>query len=224
MSNINPRPLRYFIQLILLLVAMAAIIVYYLYAGDETAQSAAHEGGPIDLSSALGYFLCAALMLWKGGNHVREHHWPLIVGVTLLGLRELDMDKRYSTFGLFKSQTFRSPDVSWLEKGVSVLIVLAVAWLLVLTTKRYIKPLLLGALRFEAVAIIAGVSCGMLFIARLLDGIARKLAVWNISFSEHQEILTTIAEEVLELGAPLGFILAFFAYYRIYHPRGRTQT
>ncbi|UTF61672.1 hypothetical protein [Gilvimarinus sp. DA14] len=218
MSDLPAQPLRYLLRLALLLAGLLAIITYYFLAGDEAAQRAAQEGGLIDLSSALGYFICAGLMAIVGGRHVIKHHYPLILSLLLLGMRELDFDKRFSTYGVFKSQTLRSADVSWLEKGLSLAIILAVLWLLVVLIKRYTRPLWSSVWRFEAVSLITGFGCGMLVLARLLDGIARKLSRLNIAFSEHQEILTTITEEVLELGVPLCFILAFFAYYRVYHP------
>lgn len=222
MPDVPAQPIRYLVRLALLLAALVAIIIYYIGAGDEAAQAAAQEGGLIDFSSALGYFVCAALMAIVGGRHVLKHHYPLILALTLLGMRELDLDKRLSTFGIFKSQTFRSADVSWLEKGISLAVIIGVLWLLITMIRRYTKPLWFSVWRFEAVSLITGFGCGMLVLARLLDGIARKLATLNITFSEHQEVLTTITEEVLELGVPLCFILAFFAYYRVYHPASST--
>lgn len=212
------RPLRYISVLALIMTLQVLIIGHYVSGPDHTTQAAAQEGSLIDLSSALGYFIGAGLMLVLGGFHVIRHHWPLIVSLCLLGMRELDLDKAFSTYGLFKSATLKASDVSLLEKSITLAIIIAITSLAILLIKRYWKTLMSSFFRLEAVSFITCFAGGMLVLARALDGISRKAAEFGIIVSEHNEILTTIAEEVLELGAPYTFILAFFAYRRIYQP------
>ncbi|MDO3381024.1 hypothetical protein [Gilvimarinus algae] len=210
------RPLRYLLLLAMVIIAIAVTVYYYISAGDVAAMQAAREGGPIDFASAMGYFVCAALMVCLGGSHVVRHHWPLIITVTLLGLREMDFDKRFSTYGLFKSATLRAPDVSILEKGITLLVILAVVALFITLIRRYARTLLGSVLRLEAVSLITGFAGAMLIIARALDGAARKLADFGIHLPHHSEVLTTITEEVIELGVPVTLMLAFLAYRRVY--------
>jgi hypothetical protein len=210
------RPLRYFWLQSLLLLSLGAIIAYYLQIDDAITRHAAREGGLIDLTSALGYLICAGLMLVLGGRHVIKHHYPLIISVTLLGLRELDFDKRYSTLGLFKSATFRSPDVSLLEKAITLAIVLLVIWLFITLISKYLKPLLARAVEFNMVALSVACAGGLLVVARTLDGIARKLGDIGISVRMHTEVHTTIIEEVFELGAPYSLTIALFCYLHVY--------
>lgn len=209
-------PLRFFWLQSLLLLALITIIGYYLPLDDELTRQAAQEGSLIDRTSAVGYLVCAGLMLLLGGTHVLKNHYPLIIAVTLLGLRELDFDKRYSTLGLFKSATFRSPDVSLLEKGVTLVVVLLVVWLAITLIVKYLRPLLTRAVQFNMVAISICCAGGLLVVARTLDGIARKLGEFGIDVSAHTEVHTTIIEEVFELGAPYSLIIALFCYLQIY--------
>lgn len=210
------RPVRYISLLALILAAQVLIIWHYVNGPEELAIAAAQEGSLIDLSSAVGYFLGAGLMILLGGLHVIRHHWPLILALALLGMRELDMDKAFSTYGLFKSATLRAADVSLLEKGITLVIIFTIAALAIALLRRYIKSLITSFFRLEAVAFITCFAGGMLVLARTLDGIGRKAASFDIILSEHGEVLTTITEEVLELGVPYTFILAFFAYRNIY--------
>ncbi|WP_157471752.1 hypothetical protein [Gilvimarinus agarilyticus] len=210
------RPLRFFWLQSLLLLGLLAIIAYYLQLDDSQTQAAAQEGSLIDRTSALGYLICAGLMLVLGGRDLLKHHYPLMIGVTLLGLRELDFDKRYSTLGLFKSATFRSPDVSLLEKGITLVVVLLVVWLAIALIVKYLRPLLTRAVQFNMVAISICCAGGLLVVARTLDGIARKLGEFGVNVTAHTEVHTTIIEEVFELGAPYSLIIALFCYLQIY--------
>lgn len=204
------RPVRYISLLALILAAQAWIVWHYVNGPEELAIAAAQEGSLIDLSSALGYFIGAGLMILLGGLHVIRHHWPLILALALLGMRELDMDKAFSTYGLFKSATFRAADVSLLEKAITLVIIVAVIALAAALLKRYLRTLMASFFRLEAVAFISCFACGMLVLARTLDGIGRKAASFGFVLSEHSEVLTTIAEEVLELGVPYTFYSGFF--------------
>ncbi|MDO3387398.1 hypothetical protein QWI17_16270 [Gilvimarinus sp. SDUM040013] len=215
-SIIPLRPLRYISLLAAILLAQLLIISYYVSGPDEIAQAAAQEGNLIDWSSALGYFIGVATMLIFGGYHVIRYHWPLMLSLALLGMRELDLDKKFSTYGLFKSATLKASDVSLLEKGITIVIIAAIASLTILLIKRYWRTLISSFFHLEAVSFITCFAGGMLVLARTLDGISRKAADFGVVVTQHNEILTTIAEEVLELGAPYTFILAFFAYRRIY--------
>jgi len=74
------------------------------------------EGGVVESLSALGYFVCAALMLLMGGWHyVKKYHYVFML-VMLFGMRELDFDKRFTTMGIFKSKFYASSDVPMIEK------------------------------------------------------------------------------------------------------------
>ncbi|WP_049723500.1 hypothetical protein [Gilvimarinus polysaccharolyticus] len=209
-------PQRYFWLQSLLLLSLLAIIAYYWQVDDVITEHAAREGGLIDLTSALGYFLCSGLMVVLGGKYMVKHHYPLIISVVLLGLRELDFDKRYSSLGLFKSATFRSQDVSILEKVVTLGIILMVIWLVIILITKYLRPLLARALEFNMLALSIACAGGLLVVARTLDGIARKLATFDINISLHTGIHTTIIEEVFELGAPYSLIIALFCYLHVY--------
>lgn len=216
-------PLRYFWLQSLLLLSLFTAITYYLLIDDIITMHAAREGGPIDLTSALGYLICAALMIILGGKHLITRHYPLIISVTLLGLRELDFDKRYSTLGLFKSATFRSPEVSLLEKSITLVIVLMIIWLAVILIARYLRPLLVHAMKFNMVALSIACAGGFLVVARTLDGIARKLGDIGVSVSMHTEVHTTIIEEIFELGAPYSLIIALLCYLYVYRPATITR-
>ena len=64
------------------------------------------EGGVIETLSVFGYFLCVLLMLLKGKwPYIKKYNYFLIL-VILLGFRELDFHKRFTTMGIFKSKFY----------------------------------------------------------------------------------------------------------------------
>src|SRR5690554_5329355 len=211
------RPYTFFWLQSFLLLALFSIIAYYLMADQSIAKHATREGGLIDFSSAISYLVCAGLMIVLGGRQFIQRHYALIISVLVLGLRELDFDKRYSTLGLFKTATFRSDEVSLLEKAITLVFVLMVIWLAITLIVKYLVPLIRQALRFNMVALSIACAGGLLVAARTLDGIGRKLASFGVDISSHTEVHTTVIEEVFELGAPLSLLIALFCYLRVYH-------
>lgn len=212
------RPYTFFWLQSFLLLALFSIIAYYLMVDQSIAKHATREGGLIDFSSAISYLVCAGLMIVLGGRQFIQRHYALIISVLVLGLRELDFDKRFSTLGLFKTATFRSAEVSLLEKSITLVIVLMVIWLAVTLIVNYLLPLIKQTFKLNMVALSIGCAGGLLVAARVLDGIGRKLASVGIDIGPHTEIHTTVIEEVFELGAPLSLIVALLCYVWLYRP------
>src|SRR5690606_39112415 len=76
------------------------------------------EDGPIEAFSAVGYFICATLLLfWAGRGFWRV--WCMPVAVIAMGLRELDFHVRFSQINVTKLRFYTSSTVP----GVGTLIV-----------------------------------------------------------------------------------------------------
>jgi hypothetical protein len=82
------------------------------------------EGGVVEVASAIGYFLCVLLILYKGKiNYLRKHYYFILLFI-MSGFREQDFHKRFTTMGILKIKFFISPNVPLTEKLIGFLIVL----------------------------------------------------------------------------------------------------
>ncbi len=171
------------------------------------------EGGIVEVASALGYFLCAAQILYKGKtNYFREYYyfWVLII---MFGLRELDFHKRFTTMGILKIRFFTSADVPLLEKFVGFLIILLLLHVIITIFKKHFRHFIEGLKNYSTIHIGVLIAVLLLVISKTLDGISRKLG--SIGKEIGTEIYQHLAafEEVLELGIPMILIIIFRAYF-----------
>lgn len=167
------------------------------------------EGGPVETASAAGYFLCAGLILVRCDREFLRRRAAYPVIVILLGLRELDFDKRFTTAGLFKISFYLGSDVSWAEKSLGGLVILIVGLLVAWIVLVDLKPYLARFRSTSAVSIGVAAVLGTLAIAKTLDGLPRKLL--SLGLSVESQVLTHLhsAEEILELAVPILLTLTF---------------
>ena len=85
------------------------------------------EGGLIESASSLGYFLCAALILYRGRWAYLKRYGYFLLLVFLFGFRELDFDKQFTTKGILQMNLYTSQGVPIIEKliglvGITILV------------------------------------------------------------------------------------------------------
>ena len=178
----------------------------------ETAQALTTEGsGFVEYGAVIGYLICAALVavLSRAKGFFKL---ALIVVPIALALREMDMDKRYFTEGLFKSSQYFKGIVSWPEVALSAAIVLFLAACGLMILRSGGASFFAGLRRGEAWVLAICAAIGVAVIAKSLDGLSRKLAPLGIEVSQTLSDQTTLIEEGLELAIPVFLILAILAY------------
>jgi len=173
------------------------------------------EGGIIETLSALGYFLCALLILLKGKwSYIKRYNYFFIV-VILCGFRELDFDKKFTTMGIFKSRFYISSSVPVVEKFIGLLVIAVLIYIVVSVFRNHLKDF------SRKIKTISPVHIGSLMIfltlcfTKTIDGLARKLGDINIHISQQTSNYFEVIEEVLELGIPLLMITTFLIYFSI---------
>ena len=171
------------------------------------------EGGIIETLSALGYFLCALLILLRGKwSYIKKYNYFFIV-VILCGFRELDFDKKFTTMGIFKSRFYISSSVPAVEKFIGLLVIAVLIYIVVSVFRNHLKDF------FCKIKILSPVHIGSLMIfltlcfTKTIDGLARKLGDINIHISQQTSNYFEVIEEVLELGIPLLMITTFIIYF-----------
>lgn len=171
------------------------------------------EGGIVEVASALGYFLCAGFILYKGKiNYFREYHYFLIL-IVMFGLRELDFHKRFTTMGILKTRFFISNEVSVTEKLVGFLIVLLLLYAIIIIYKKHFRQFIEGLKNHSSIHIGVLIILFLLGISKTLDGISRKLGSFGKEIGAHTYQHIEALEEVLELGIPMVLIIICHHYF-----------
>lgn len=201
----------------LIIVAFLAIagIVFLLSIPRDMAQALTTENtGFFEYGAVIGYFFCTFLILI--GLRIAMPMYALLAIIpAVLGLREMDMDKRYFTEGLFKSSQYFKGEVAWPELIISILILVFIITCIVMTLKRGLRPLITAIWGGKAWAFAIGAAILAAVIAKSLDGIGRKLRDFGIEISENFGETAELIEEGLELSIPAFLIVAVLAYRQI---------
>lgn len=190
-------------------VCLAGALAFSLSMG-PSALELTREGGIVENFSAIFYvpvLLCAVPMMLRG------HRAAGLIGLMalLMGLRELDAHKAFTTYGVFKTRLYVSPDVSVLEKVLAGGSVLLLAALLVLALRWAWSELTSG--RSAAGVSLLGVGVfGVLL--KQVDALPRQLAHIGIDLGPSVLAVSKAVEECGEMGLPLLLALALFQLWR----------
>lgn len=195
---------------------LAFLLLFFSYStamDPESRRVLLRENGPVEFLSALLHFACFGLFLVEGRLAFFKKHYYLVLLPLLLGLRELDFHKRFTTMDLFKSKFYVSAAVPFCEKIIGVVVLLGILLMVFMLCKNHLvrwgaglkarSPVALGAL---LVVVLMGVS-------KSLDGLQRKMASLGWDLSDTLSRHSTSLEEILELGLPLMMIMTVFAYF-----------
>lgn len=190
------------------------------FCSDELSHEWLKEEGPIEAISAIGYFVCASLLLlWAGRGIVR--YWYMPVAVIALGFRELDFHVRFSHMNVTKIKFFTSATVPLSEKLIVTAIYLFLAW----TAWSFLKNHARGTWgKIRAGSFVStGVVLGLLIaiVSKVIDGVPRALRDYHLTAPAWLMRLTHDAEEILELGIPLMFCTAVLCL--IFHEAQKTR-
>lgn len=199
------------------LAVFAAALAWLMMQPPAAIAEISRENGPVETASAVGFALCALAVWMRTGTGAGT---KALVSALMLVLtaRELDVDKRFFTRGLFKSSQYLRDDVPFGEKIVSAAILLAILGgllALVVRERRTLRAALrrwhAGTMALAATVIFAG-------IAKSLDGIGRKLAPLGIEVSADLGVYLGGVEELMELAIMALLLVAILCW-----PRGGRQ-
>ena len=171
------------------------------------------EGGIVEIASAMGHFLCVALILYKGKINYLQKYYYFILLFIMSGFRELDFHKRFTTMGILKIKFFTSSNVPFTEKLVGFLIVLLLLHVLISIYKNHFRQFIEALKNYSSISIGVFIVLLLLGISKTLDGISRKLGSFEIEIGSQIAIHLAALEEVLELGIPMFLLLIYYAYF-----------
>lgn len=191
------------------MIALLVTLICLVFTNDVYALF--HEGGPVEGMSAVFWFIAA---LWLTVHFVRSGQWRIWHTAFLLwaaGMRELDWDKAFTQEGVLQLRLY-SGDAPLVQKAIGAAIVLlilvAVMRLLIRDLPGFLRRLrLLRANEWLMVLVVS-----LLFVAKTIDGLGRKLAPFGIEVTEWASGFAGRAEESMELFAAI-LILQVVALY-----------
>lgn len=211
---------KYFIAFSLCVVGLVLLSALLLLLDRNTAEALKAEGGIIETASAAGYFITAAWLFYRGGLQFVLKYSYFVILIVLFGLREMDLDKAFTTMGIFKSRFYISPEVPLWEKAVGGFFILLLLWILYALVSKHLMQLLRGLRKLSVESVGAVLTIGLLVFAKGIDGLPRKLGSIGIESSETMTYRFGVIEEVFELGIPILIFLTFHAWFRRHAANG----
>lgn len=204
---------RHILIISLFIVSLTVICLLSVNLDRSTTKLLFKEDGIVETASAIGYFVCMAFLLYIAGTHSLKSHWYLYVIFLAMSLRELDFDKRFTEIGILKSRFLISDEVNLPAKIIGGLILLLMIIAVCTWAFRHTKDFITGLLKQRAADWMAAFAIGFIVFTKAIDGIARKLEPWGISFAKDTIQLATYFEEVFELAIPITFIYSMYLYW-----------
>ena len=159
------------------------------------------EGGWVETASWISYFVAAAFVLIRMLS--QPTRWSMLICTMLLGMRELDFDKRFTTMGIFKSRFYGSEDVPLGEKLIAALITAAIVVTLIFLVKEHLLPSIKRLGKREGATWSVFLAGGLMVFAKSIDGLSRKLEPFGIEPSDATNRIVGSVEECFELTAAL---------------------
>lgn len=203
--------------LVFILVTFAVALTWLMIQPLPAITELTKENGPIESASAIGFAVCALAVWTRAGTSVPT---KALISILMLVLtsRELDLDKRLFTRGLFKSSQYLKDDVPFAEKIISAIILLSIIGCFIALIIRERHTLRAALSRWHAGTWALAVTLLFAAIAKSLDGIGRKLAPLGIDVPKDLSRYLSGVEELMELTIMVLLLFAILAWLR------RTET
>ncbi len=191
--------------LAVIIVCLAVALAFSLSLGPRALQLT-QEGGPIEIATVVLYaaVLIAGLALWRRGIQAAT---LVSLAALLMGLREMDAHKAFTTYGVFKTRLYVSPDVPLLEKvlaGGAVLVLIILVGLAARSAWRSMRG------RGSPAVLTLGALVAFGIFLKEMDGFPRKLADVGLMLEPAVLAVSKAVEETGELGLPVLLGLALW--------------
>lgn len=165
------------------------------------------EGHSIEVMTYLLLLVAALSWFVFGVARAMRGQWHIPVILTLMAMREMDFDKRFTSEGVLQLRLYSGGAPLW-EKaiGAAVVLLILICGLRLLFLN---LPLWWRGLRQGSVpSWLVGIAAVALVVSKSLDGLGRKLAPLGIELEQWQGTIATRLEEMLELGMAVMLVQA----------------
>ena len=172
------------------------------------------EGHSVEAISAVILVAAAFWAFRNRGLARREWHIPVIL--ILMALRELDLDKRFTSEGVLQLRLYTGSAPLW-EKAAGLAVVMLILVCITRLAWLNLPRLWRGLQQGARSAWLATGAALLIVIAKSMDGLDRKLAPLGVTLTTEMSTMAGRLEEMLELAA---YIMLAQATVYIARPHG----
>jgi hypothetical protein len=194
----------------------ASVAVYLLASPEQLSRFVTREGGPVESASAILYFAAAGMLFWswQGGARVSRLLVSSAFVTVLLGLRELEVNKRLTTDSVTKINYYLDSTISPGERLLAAVAVLLIVVGLIVYSVAY-APRFWSAVRAGSAAGISVLTALVLMpVTKIADRLPNRLQEAGvIELPESAKRLSGSLEEILELCLPMLIPIAVLQYW-----------
>ncbi len=202
------------ISKIFLIVSLAVLVggVIFLYLPKDLAAEIFDEDGPVETLQVIVYFIGAIvcivykiLKIWGCGLSASFL-------LTMLALRELDFQVKFTEISMTRTKFYFSPDISVTAKILGGIVVLSILFVLITFAWRNLSKLINGLRNHEIWSILA--INGLIFIvfAMVIDRSLTILTFIGFEDTIKMQLEKSFFEEMAELAIPVLFLAALITY------------
>ena len=202
------------IKFIMAGIMLLGLFVLMIFLDEHSRKFFIKEGGVIESATALGYFLCVAVMAYRGRLAYIKKYYHIFTLIIFFMLRELDFDTRFTTTGIFKIRFYTGANVPVLEKIIGVMIIALLLYIIFTIIQRHLRDFLINLKKQDIIAVGVFLTCALLGISQCLDGFDRKLKGVGLEVSHRLSLNAGAIEEIAELGVPIIILITLCAYFK----------
>jgi hypothetical protein len=192
--------------------ALAGCLLMFLLVPIEDLRDWTREDAFFEIGSIAGYWIAAlaCLILAARGRGVRFHAGTTLL-LFLLGARELDWHKKFTTASILKLNYYFKLQVPAAERLIALVIVIGILAFSFYYIARYLPPLIRRLRSGDAAAISVCCAVVILIFSKIMDRLVNILKDdYSLSIPIWLEKLQLSLEEPLELLIPVLVILALY--------------
>lgn len=192
--------------------AVIAVSFIFIYMPKEMAKELIEEDGAVETLQVILYIIGAIICF---GYKIRKI-WDgaLSAGflLTMLALRELDFQVKFTEISMTRTKFYFSPDISLTAKILGGIVVISILFVLITFAWRYFSELINGIRNHKIWSILT--MNGLIFIplVMVIDKFLTLLDLIGFEDTIKMELTKTFFEEMAELAIPVLFLAALITY------------
>ncbi len=171
------------------------------------------ENGVVESLTFIFYLVCLALIIKQRVWGWIRSRWHLLAIVALLALREADFHVLFTGQSIFRTRLYVDPETPFMVAASGMVVIILILWLFLYVLRKYGLGLVKDIKNRVSSALFILMAILLVLFSKSIDGITRKLGVFNIEISKSAEFSLMQLEEISELGIPLSLCIAVVLYF-----------
>lgn len=178
------------------------------------------EDGPVEMLQAILFIVGAIISIFYRLSKVwGEGHIASFL-LTILALRELDFQVKFTEISITRTKFYFSPDISITSKIIAGILMLIIVSILIRFAWRNLSLLFKGVINKKISSILAMNGLIYIVFSNLIDRSLTILTIIGFEDTIRMEFEKTFFEELTELAIPASFLLALIVY-GVSHYKGK---